>query len=227
LKVHLEGLSHVYVTRSGRRSALGVKQLDVPSRAKLCLVGSSGSGKTTLLNILAGILVPTTGTVLLGESDLFTLSEAARDRLRSRSIGCVFQTFNLLQGLSALENLTLAQRFAGIPGAPARQRALELLDMLGLSDRAGARPAELSVGEQQRVAIARAVSKKPALVLADEPTASLDDANANAAIDLLLDACAESTLIVVSHDARLTSRFERVGSVAQLAQLAEAPSRCA
>jgi ABC-type lipoprotein export system ATPase subunit len=180
-----------------------------------------------LLNILAGILVPTTGTVRLGETDLFALSEAARDAFRSRSIGCVFQTFNLLQGLSALENLTLAQRFAGIPGAPARLRALELLDMLGLSDRAGARPAELSVGEQQRVAIARAVSKKPALVLADEPTASLDDANAHAAIDLLLDACAESTLIVVSHDARLTRRFERVGSVAELAALREAPNQCA
>jgi ABC-type lipoprotein export system ATPase subunit len=227
LKVHLEDLSHVYVTRGGSRSALEIKQLDVESRAKLCLTGSSGSGKTTLLNILAGILVPTAGTVLLGETDLFTLSEAGRDGFRSRSIGCVFQTFNLLQGLSALENLTLAQRFAGISGTRAKQRALELLEVLGLSDRAEARPAELSVGEQQRVAIARAVSKRPALVLADEPTASLDDANAYAAIDLLLQACGESTLIVVSHDVRLIHRFEHVGSVAELASLGEAVDRCA
>jgi putative ABC transport system ATP-binding protein len=219
VKVHLEDLSHAYATRGERRPALGIRQLDVPSRSKLCLVGSSGSGKSTLLNILAGILVPTSGRVVLGDTELFGLNEAERDGFRSRSIGCVFQTFNLLQGLSALENLTLAQRFAGISSARARQRGLELLEMLGLLERAGAAPAELSVGEQQRVAIARAISKNPSLVLADEPTASLDDVNAQAAIDLLLESCSNSTLIVVSHDARLTSRFQNVGAVIELAGL--------
>lgn len=223
MKVRIQALQHVYGSRRGHqrpaRAALDVAHLELESRSHLCLVGSSGSGKSTLLNILAGILVPTAGEVYLGETNLFSLTEARRDTLRSRSIGCVFQTLNLLQGLSAMENLTLAQRFAGIPAAEARKRAHELLEMLGLLDRADARPSELSVGEQQRVAIARAVSKHPALVLADEPTASLDDENARAAIDLLLEACATSTLVVATHDARVTSRF---GSVCELGSLSSA-----
>jgi ABC-type lipoprotein export system ATPase subunit len=194
-----------------------VRELDLGAKSHVCLVGSSGSGKTTLLNILAGVLAPTSGTVELGETALFTLSEPARDRFRAEHIGCVFQTFNLLQGLSALENLTLAQHFAGISSARARTRGLELLDLLGLADRAHARPAQLSVGEQQRIAIARAVSKRPGLVLADEPTASLDDDNARTAIDLLLDTCRDSTLIVASHDARLIERFSDVRQLAALA----------
>jgi len=133
----------------------------------------------------------------------------------------VFQTFNLLQGLSALENLTLTQRFAGVASAPARARAEQLLEQLGLAQRASALPSELSVGEQQRVAIARAVSNAPGLVLADEPTASLDDENAKAAIDLLIEACRDSTLIVATHDQRLVSRFPSVRAMAELA----APAR--
>ena len=217
MQVRVHDLDHVYAGRGERRSGVSVRSLSVESQSNLCLVGTSGAGKTTLLNILAGVLVPTSGRVYLGETDLFALSEASRDRLRARSIGCVFQTFNLLQGLSALENLTLAQRFAGIPAAKAQHRALELLELLNLLDRANARPAELSVGEQQRIAIARAVSKAPSLVLADEPTASLDDESARAAIDLLLEACTSSTLIVVTHDARLMARFSSVGSLTQLA----------
>jgi putative ABC transport system ATP-binding protein len=221
VKVRLQDLEHVYAQRGQSahraRPAVSITHFDLESRAHVCLVGSSGSGKTTLLNILAGVLVPTSGRVYLDETDLFTLSEAERDALRSRSIGCVFQTLNLLQSLSALENLTLAQRFAGISAAQAARRGRELLETLDLSDRADARPSELSLGEQQRVAIARAVSKHPGLVLADEPTASLDDENAGAAIDVLLDACASSTLIVVTHDARLMDRFERVCSLDGLA----------
>jgi ABC-type lipoprotein export system ATPase subunit len=193
-----------------------VRQLAIDSGAHVCLVGRSGSGKTTLLNVLCGVLVPTAGRVVLGGTDLFALSEAARDALRSRSIGCVFQTFNLLPGLSALENLTLAQRFAGISSQAARRRAEELLELLGLRERAAALPSELSVGEQQRVAIARAVSKSPALVLADEPTASLDDDNASAAIDLLLETCARSTLVVVTHDPRVIRRFPEPTDMAEL-----------
>jgi putative ABC transport system ATP-binding protein len=220
VKVRIQALEHVYGARREQqrpaRAALDIAHLELESRSHVCLVGSSGSGKSTLLNILAGVLVPRAGDVYLDETNLFSLNEARRDTLRSRSIGCVFQTLNLLQGLSALENLTLAQRFAGISAAEARKRAHELLEMLGLLDRAGARPSELSVGEQQRVAIARAVSKRPALVLADEPTASLDDENARAAIDLLLQACATSTLIVATHDSRLTSRFSSVCELGSL-----------
>jgi putative ABC transport system ATP-binding protein len=216
LKIRIEDLTHVYAAGVERRPALDVRRLSVESGAHLCLVGRSGSGKTTLLNILCGVLLPTKGRVYLGDTDLFSLSEPARDALRSRNIGCIFQTFNLLDGLSAFENLTLAQRFAGIGAGQARRRADELLELLGLRDRAGARPPELSVGEQQRVAIARAVSKAPGLVLADEPTASLDDDNARAAIDLLLETCAASTLVVVSHDARLIQRFAATQSMTEL-----------
>jgi putative ABC transport system ATP-binding protein len=217
VKVSLRGLRHQYGPRAEQRAALCVAALDVEAGSKLCLVGASGSGKTTLLNVLAGVLVPTQGRVQLGEQELFALPEVQRDAFRARHIGCVFQTLNLLQGLNVLENLTLAQRFAGIGSAESRSKALELLAAFGLSERAHARPAELSLGEQQRVAIARAVCKNPALVLADEPTASLDDRNAQTAIDLLLESCRNSTLIVASHDARLIERFESVRPLVELA----------
>ncbi len=214
--VRLRNLCHSYGPHAGR-AALAISALDVASCSQLCVVGSSGSGKSTLLSILAGVLVPTSGQVLLDGQELFERSEVERDRFRARHIGCVFQTLNLLQGLSVLENLTLAQRFAGIQPALARRQALELLDRLGLAERAGARPAQLSLGEQQRVAIARAVCKRPALVLADEPTASLDDQNARAAVELLREQCSRSTLLVASHDQRLLERFENVLPLPQLA----------
>jgi putative ABC transport system ATP-binding protein len=217
LKLSIQSVQHVYPGAPAGRAAVRVARLEVESRAKSCLVGSSGSGKTTLLHIVAGILVPSAGHVWLGETDVFGLSEAERDGWRARHVGCVFQTFNLLQSLSALENLTLAQRFAGIAAETAKRRALELLEQLNLADRAHARPAQLSVGEQQRVAIARAVSKTPALLLADEPTASLDDENAAAALDLLLATSADSTLLVASHDPRLIARFSAVQPLASLA----------
>jgi putative ABC transport system ATP-binding protein len=216
VKLTIDDLMHRYGPGAPGRVAVSVRRLVVGSGSHLCLVGRSGSGKTTLLNILCGVLVPSSGRVCLDDTDLFALGEAARDALRARSIGCVFQTFNLLEGLSAFENLTLAQRFAGIAANAARRRADELLELLGLSDRAAARPAELSVGEQQRIAIARAVSKRPRLVLADEPTASLDDENAALVIELLLETCTDSTLIVATHDTRLIQRFSAVTSMAGL-----------
>lgn len=211
MKVRIEGLRHRYDGPNGTgRPALDVERLELESGARHCLVGRSGSGKTTLLSVLSGVLVPGAGRVWLGETDLFALSESQRDAFRARRIGCVFQTLNLLDGLTALENLTLAQRFAGIAAGPARHRALELLDELGLAGREDARPGELSLGEQQRLAIARAVCKRPNLVLADEPTASLDDDNARAALDLLLSASGDGTVVVVSHDARAIERFSSV-----------------
>ena len=215
MNVSVEGVRHSY-SGSERRAALSVPRLAIGSGERMCLVGRSGSGKTTLLNVLAGVLVPTAGRVHLGEVELSALSEPARDAFRGRSIGCVFQTFNLLDQLSALENLTLAQRFGGIAPEPARRRARELLAELGLAERENARPSELSLGEQQRLAIARAVSKRPSLVLADEPTASLDDENARAALDLLLSSAAGSTLVVATHDARVIERFARVTTMADL-----------
>lgn len=215
MNVSLENVRHSYAGPQ-RRTALDVARLVLGSGERLCLVGRSGSGKTTLLNVLAGVLVPTAGRVRLGEVELSALSEPERDAFRGRSIGCVFQSFNLLDQLSALENLTLAQRFGGIAPGPARRRALELLAELGLEGREGARPSELSLGEQQRLAIARAVSKRPSLVLADEPTASLDDESARAALDLLLSSAAASTLVVATHDARVIERFAQVTTMDEL-----------
>lgn len=214
VKVTIEDLAHRYAP--GARAAIAIPRLVIDDGSRRCLVGRSGSGKTTLLNILCGVLAPTSGRVHLGETDLFALGEAGRDALRARAIGCIFQTFNLLEGLSAFENLTLAQRFAGISASQAWRRADELLERLGLRERAAARPGELSLGEQQRVAIARAVSKAPSLVLADEPTASLDDESARLAIDLLLETCQGRTLLVVTHDPRLIERFPAPTSMAEL-----------
>jgi putative ABC transport system ATP-binding protein len=216
VKLTIDHLMHRYGPEPRARVALSVRRLVVGSGSHLCLVGRSGSGKTTLLNILCGVLVPSSGRVHLDDTDLYALGEAARDALRARSIGCIFQTFNLLDGLSAFENLTLAQRFAGVSANAARRRADELLELLGLRDRSAARPSELSVGEQQRIAIARAVSKRPSLVLADEPTASLDDENATLVIELLLETCRGSTLVVATHDTRLIQRFSAVANMAGL-----------
>jgi ABC-type lipoprotein export system ATPase subunit len=215
VKVLIEGVRHTY-RGAQQRPALDVARLAIDSGERVCLVGRSGSGKTTLLNVLAGVLVPSSGRVHLGELDVSTTSEPQRDALRARSIGCVFQTFNLLEQLSALENLTLAQRFAGIAAGPARRRGRELLEQLGLGDRESSRPSELSLGEQQRLAIARAVSKRPSLVLADEPTASLDDDSARAALDLLLASASGGTLVVATHDPRVIERFARVTTMAEL-----------
>lgn len=217
MKLSVSALSHVYARGAERRVAVRVDALQVSSGGRLCLVGRSGSGKTTLLNALAGVLVPTRGRVEVGGTSLFELGEAARDAFRARHIGCVFQSLELLQGLSVLENLTLAQRFAGIDTASARRRALELIERVGLAGRQDARPRELSIGEQQRLAVARAVSKRPGLLLADEPTASLDDDNASQVVDLLLESGSPTTVVIATHDPRVMQRFEDVMPLGDLA----------
>lgn len=200
------------VAGAGLREVLNIERLAAGDGEHLCLVGGSGSGKTTLLNVVAGILLPDAGKVMVDGTDITTLSEGARDRFRARRIGYVFQVFNLLQAYSAVENLLLPMGFAGVRGAAARKRATDLLDRVGLAGKMHNRPAALSVGEQQRVALARAVACKPALVLADEPTANLDPANAERALALLQEVARESGagLLVVTHDERVRSRFARV-----------------
>jgi ABC-type lipoprotein export system ATPase subunit len=174
-----------------------------------CLVlGPSGSGKTTLLHVLAGILAPSEGSVSVAGQDLDELRAFELDRFRGRNIGIVFQRLHLISSLTVLGNLLLAQYLAG-----ARQDiggAHLLLTGLGLADKAHSRPHALSFGQLQRAAVARAVVNKPRLILADEPTSNLDDANAAAALDLLL-AQAQScnaTLVIATHDRRIKDRFE-------------------
>jgi putative ABC transport system ATP-binding protein len=173
------------------------------------VLGPSGSGKTTLLHVLAGILTPSEGSVSIAGQDIARLAASELDRFRGRHIGIVFQRLHLIPSLTVLDNLLLAQYLAGTKQD--LQGAHVLLTSLGLGDKAHRRPQALSFGQAQRAAVARAVVNQPGLILADEPTSNLDDANAAAALDVLL-AQARSrnaTLVIASHDRRIGERFER------------------
>ncbi len=187
-----------------------IGRFSVGAGEQVALVGESGSGKSTLLNLIAGILLPDSGEILLNGTDVTKLAEAARDRFRAANIGYVFQSFNLLQGFTALENVLLGQMFAS-HGSGA-ERATKLLETVGLGKRLHHKPRALSVGEQQRVAIARALVNEPSLVLADEPTGSLDAKNGGVVLQLLRKICAENehTLLVVTHDPKVQEQFEKV-----------------
>jgi putative ABC transport system ATP-binding protein len=194
-------------------SALRVPSLLIANGVQVALAGPSGSGKTTLLQILAGLTRPTSGRVALDEVELTELSGPELDRLRAERIGYVFQNLSLLESLTALENVLVAA-WCGrrLRGALRRTRTVNLLDQVGLAHRAHHFPPQLSRGEQQRVAIARALVNGPGLVLADEPTASLDQAAGRAVLDLLQAICRENraTLIVTSHDPQVLGRFGQV-----------------
>ena len=184
--------------------------LEVAPGEQTLLTASSGAGKSTLLQLIAGLLDPQQGTVEIDGQAIHALRGNARDLFRGRSTGFIFQTFNLLHGFSALENVMAALMFSTIPRAEHRRRAADLLQHLGV-ERIDSPADELSVGQQQRVAVARAVVCGPKLVLADEPTASLDPENSSIAIDLIQSACREAgaALLCVSHDPGMASKFAR------------------
>ena len=223
--LELAGVRKGYVAPDGGRiEVLDVPQLALAAGEQVALRGASGTGKTTLLHVIAGIVRPNAGSVRVAGEDVARLDEAARDAWRAQHVGYVFQTFNLLQGFSALENVALASMFAG----PAKvERARELLERVGLAGRLDYLPRKLSIGQQQRVAVARALVNSPQLVLADEPTGNLDRANAEAALALLRETCRESgaALLVVSHDERVVERFERVLDLAELNRAAALGAR--
>jgi ABC-type lipoprotein export system ATPase subunit len=198
---------------------LNLEHLELPVGSCTVLRGRSGSGKTTLLNLIAGVTLPTAGTIRVGDTDLFALSEARRDRFRAAHVGYVFQTFNLLSALSALENVLLAMMFAdAVPKRLQSRRAADLLARLGLAERLAHKPAQLSRGEQQRVAIARALANSPPLILADEPCASLDARTASEVMAIFLTVCQqdEKTLLLVSHDEAALGGANRVIEMAEL-----------
>jgi ABC-type lipoprotein export system ATPase subunit len=198
---------------------LNLEHLALPAGSCTVLRGRSGSGKTTLLNLIAGVTLPTAGTIRVGDTDLFALSEARRDRFRAEHVGYVFQTFNLLSALSALDNVMLAMMFAGaVPKRLQRRDAADLLARLGLAERLAHKPAQLSRGEQQRVAIARALANSPPLVLADEPCASLDARTAGEVMAIFLMVCRQDkkTLLLVSHDEAALGGADRVIDMAEL-----------
>jgi ABC-type lipoprotein export system ATPase subunit len=201
---------------------LDVPEFHVAPGEQMVLVGRSGCGKTTLLHTIAGIARPDSGKVRINNWDITLFSEAECDHFRAQHIGYVFQTFNLLRGFSALENVLLAMRFAG-PGVD-RERAKRLLDRVGLSHRITHKPSMLSVGEQQRVAVARALANRPKLLLADEPTANVDSGHQQQILDLLGETCREENvaLVLVTHTPEVARQFQRVEHLESFNRIAAA-----
>jgi ABC-type lipoprotein export system ATPase subunit len=189
---------------------LGIDSFEVEHAEQVSLVGASGGGKTTLLNIISGILVPDSGEVVVDDNNVAAMTEVVRDRFRASRIGIVFQTFNLLAGFSAIENVLLGMSFSGQPVD--RDFAKSLLERVGLGHRLNNIPQRLSVGEQQRVAVARALANKPVLLLADEPTANVDPENQKLILDLICDTCREHnvSLLMVTHDLNVAESLDRV-----------------
>lgn len=202
------------VDASGELIILDQIDFTVRSGATLAIVGASGSGKSTLLGLLAGLDTPSSGTVLLGGVDIFALDEDGRARLRKEKLGFVFQSFQLLAHLNALENVMLPLELRQDPEA--RNKAEAMLARVGLASRLRHYPKYLSGGEQQRVALARAFVCEPPLLFADEPTGSLDAATGDAIIRLMFDLNAErgSTLVLVTHDPSIAARCERTITIA-------------
>jgi putative ABC transport system ATP-binding protein len=177
----------------------------------VALLGTSGSGKSTLLNLIAGLDHPTSGTVRINGTDISKMSREQLSRHRRENVGMIFQSFNLVSTMTALENVTLAMMFAGVPKTEREQRAAQLLESTGLKGRQRHRPKELSGGEQQRVAISRALANKPRVLLADEPTGNLDSRTSREIMELLkgLNEREGITIVLVTHDANLAAQYAR------------------
>jgi putative ABC transport system ATP-binding protein len=209
--LELRQVTKVYGLGAAEVHALREVDLAVDAGMMVAVMGPSGSGKSTLLTIAGSLEEPTSGQVLVGGQDLATMSRGDKARLRRRSLGYVFQDFNLLPGLTAAENVTLPLELDGIGARRAREAGLRALDDLGLADRASNYPDQLSGGERQRVAIARAVVGDRQLLLADEPSGALDSANGEVVMRMIRAACKQGVAaVVVTHDAQLASWADRV-----------------
>jgi len=206
------GVHRTYPAGERQVAALTGVDLAIWPRQYVALVGRSGSGKSTLLNVISGIDTPTAGEVLLAGQPLHSLGEPAVTLLRRKAFGFIFQFFNLLPTLSVLENIVLPGRLDGRPEGALRQRAAELLDSMGLADRAATYPDRLSGGEQQRVAICRALVNDPPVLLADEPTGNLDSETGRQVLDLLdqLHTRLGKTILLVTHAPDAAARADRV-----------------
>ncbi|MCC9606804.1 ABC transporter ATP-binding protein [Blastopirellula sp. JC732] len=207
----LENVKKSYVEPNGQLlPILVIPRFELSDGEQMILVGRSGCGKTTMLHVISGISHADSGKIMIDGLDLRRLSEQGRDKLRAEKIGYVFQTFNLLPAFTALENVLLGMSFSG-RGAD-RNRAVQLLERVGLSHRMTHKPKTMSVGEQQRVAVARALANRPRLLLADEPTANVDPANQQSIIDLIRQTCNEEkiALMMVTHSMEVAAQFDRV-----------------
>ena len=201
--ISIQSVAHQY----NGSSLISFKDWQIKDGEQWLLLGESGSGKTTLLHILTGILKPKQGEVNINDTSIYTLSSKKLDQFRGRNIGIIFQKPHLIKSLTISENLALAQNFAKLPQS--QERINEVLESLAIADKKKAYPNELSQGQLQRVSIARAVINKPALLIADEPTSSLDDKNATAVLNLLMQQSGlnQATLIVATHDKRVKDAF--------------------
>jgi putative ABC transport system ATP-binding protein len=207
----IRGLTVQYASGGYVVRPIDAFDLQVSSGELVLLLGASGSGKTTLLSVLAGILTPTAGTIRFGDLDVTSLRGAALTDYRRHTVGIVFQTFNLVPSLTALENVQAPLWAAKIKAEPTRARARQLIEQVGLADRAGHRPGDLSGGQQQRVAIARALAHDPTLLLADEPTAHLDYIQVESILRVLRELASPGRVVIVAtHDERLLPLADRV-----------------
>jgi ABC-type lipoprotein export system ATPase subunit len=214
--VDITDLQKSFASPEGDRTLIvDVPKFQLAEGEQVAVRGASGSGKTTFLNLIAGILQADRGNIVVAGQEMTKLTESGRDRHRAKTIGYVFQNFNLLQGYTALENVMLGMMFG--PGVD-KARARQLLERVGLSHRMTYRPAQLSIGQQQRVAVARALANRPRLVLADEPTGNLDQRHAGEALELIRETCRESgaALLLVSHDPAVLAMFDRAEDLADL-----------
>jgi len=197
----LQSVTQTYERRGQTVTALDNASLEIAENDFIAIVGPSGSGKTTLLSVLGGMLAPTSGEAMLDDRSLYDLSIEERTALRSKTIGFVFQSFNLISWLTACENVQIPLLLSGHSAEQQQERALEMLDRVGLADRVDHRPAELSQGQQQRVALARTLANDPQVILADEPTGNLDSETRQQVMEYLTEFHKDGrTIVMVTHD---------------------------
>lgn len=194
---------------------INIPEFSLDGNEILAITGDSGSGKTTFLNLISGIVDSDSGEIIIDQTDVTKLPGSKKDLFRAKNTGYIFQTFNLLQGFTALENVMLGMMFSGKADKKISETALS---KVGLSDKFNSKPSELSVGEQQRVAIARSIVNSPKILLADEPTANLDPVNSDSVIKIIRSLCEENkiSLILVSHELDIVSKFQNVRKFSEI-----------
>lgn len=209
--IRTEHAAKTYAVGEITTRALKDVSLNIPQGSFTCIVGPSGHGKSTLMHLIGGLDRPSSGKIYIGDTEISSIANTDLARLRSQRIGFVFQFFNLLQGLTAIENVEIAMMLAGVAEPEQRSRAEKLLALVGLAEKAGSKPGQLSGGQQQRVAIARALANDPDILLLDEPTGNLDSVAEAEILDLLQDLHRQGkTVIIVTHSDEVAKRAERI-----------------